>query len=92
MDLNSLEYHVPQICEKCGCADLEYKGLGEYICNACGDMAYDDYGLVRNYIEAHKGASAPKISAATGVPIGIIRKMIEEKKFEFYSNRKRTLY
>ena len=55
-------------------------------------MAYDDYGLVRNYIEAHKGASAPKISAATGVPIGIIRKMIEEKKFEFYSNRKRTLY
>lgn len=90
MDFNEMEYHVPGQC-KCGCTSLQYKGLGEYVCAECGESSYDEYGLVRNYIESHKGASAPVIARETGVPIGTIRKMIEEQRFNLAGNRERTL-
>lgn len=92
MDFSRVEYHVPQECDKCGSLELTYKGLGEYVCNKCGETLYDDYGLVRNYIENHKGSSARMAADATGVSVAKIRKMIEENKFEFQSTQRRDTY
>lgn len=90
MDFESFEYHVPREC-KCGSRKLRYEGLGEYICEECGTSCFDDYGLVRNYIEHHSGASVPRVSRETGVPVSTIRKMIEEGKFDFLEKDKNKL-
>ena len=39
----------PTICKSCG-GVMVYKGLGEYQCEECGQMDYDDYGKGRNYL------------------------------------------
>ena len=80
------EYHRPVVCEKCG-GILVYKGLGEYQCEDCGELEYDDYGKARNYLEKHKGANVAEISDATGVTHKSIREMIKEKRFEVIDNK-----
>ena len=50
-------YNVPVRCSKCG-KMLKYMGVGEYKCEACGFTEYDDYGLVRSYLEKNPGANA----------------------------------
>lgn len=76
----------PTICEKCG-GVLVYRGLGEYQCEECSAVEYDDYGKVRNYLEEHRGANVAKVSDATGVTHKAIRDMIKEKRFEIIDNR-----
>ena len=66
---------------------MVYKGLGEYQCEECGQMDYDDYGKVRNYLEHHRGANVAEISDATGVTHKSIRDMIKENRFEVVENR-----
>ena len=66
---------------------MVYKGLGEYQCEECGQMDYDDYGKVRNYLEHHRGANVAEISDATGVTHKSIRDMIKENRFEVIENR-----
>ena len=51
----------PTICRECG-GILVYGGIGEYRCEECGRIEYDDYGKVRNYLEDHKGANVSEIS------------------------------
>lgn len=63
-----------------------YKGIGEYECEDCRDLAYDDYGMTRNYIETHPGANTAQISANTGVSQKSIRNMLKEGKLEVASN------
>lgn len=46
------EYHIPRACEKCG-GVMIFKGVGEYHCEDCGEVAYDDYGKVRQIGRAH---------------------------------------
>lgn len=75
------EYHVPRICEKCG-GVMIFKGVGEYRCEDCNELAYDDYGRVRLYIEEHKGATAAEIESAIGVPQRTIRMMLKEGRLE----------
>lgn len=72
-------YYTPQKCPKCG-EQMTYKGLGEYLCENCNIREYDDYGKVRNYIDAHKGATAPEVEAATGVSQRAIRKLLKEER------------
>lgn len=79
------EYNRPTYCEKCN-GVLVYKGLGEYECENCGESAFDDYGKVRNYLDAHRGANVAEISDATGVSHKSIRDMIKENRFEVISN------
>lgn len=74
-------YHVPQTCKKCG-GVMIYKGVGEYHCEDCGYVDYDDYGKVRLYIEAHKGATAAEIEAEIGVSQRTIRHMLRESRIE----------
>lgn len=74
-------YHVPQACSKCG-GSLEFKGVGEYRCEKCGAVEYDDYGIVHIYLEKHKGATAAEVEAGTGVSQRAIRHMLKESRIE----------
>lgn len=80
------EISRPTICQKCG-GIMVYKGLGEYQCEDCGTLEYDDYGKVRNYLEVHRGANVSEISSYTGVTHKAIRDMIKEYRFEIIDNR-----
>lgn len=74
-------YHVPVKCSKCS-GVMIYQGVGEYKCEMCGSLEYDDYGKVRNYIETHKGATAPEVEAATGVSQRTIRHMLKDSRIQ----------
>lgn len=82
----TLNLNRPTICKACG-GIMVYTGIGEYECEECGQMDYDDYGKVRGYLENHKSANAAKISEETGVSHKAIREMIKEKMFEVADNR-----
>lgn len=83
LDINQL--NRPTFCEKCG-GVMVYKGVGEYKCEECGGLEYDDYGKVRNYIEKHPGATSAQVSAATGVSQKAIRGMLKEERLEIAAN------
>ena len=74
-------YNRPQECSKCG-GVMIFKGCGEYKCEKCRNVEYDDYGKVRNYIEKHRGANAAEASEATGVKQKTIRTMLRESRLE----------
>lgn len=83
MDLLNKEdmYHRPLVCEKCG-GVMVFKGVGEYHCEDCKFVAYDDYGKARLYIERHRGATAAEVAEHTGVAQKTIRQMLKENKLE----------
>ena len=87
-ELNLVKYniHAPRTCVKCGKAEPEYKGVGEYKCRECGFIMYDDYGTVRNYLEAHRGASPSVVSKETGVSMETIRHLLRDEKIEIISD------
>lgn len=74
-------YHRPVRCEKCG-GVMIFKGVGEYHCEDCKNVAYDDYGKVRLYIEKHAGATASEVERQTGVSQKAIRQMLKENRLE----------
>lgn len=74
-------YNVPYTCKQCG-GVMIFKGVGEYHCEECNYVDYDDYGKVRLYIEEHKGATAAEIENAIGVSQRSIRKMLKESRIE----------
>lgn len=74
-------YNKPLMCKECG-GIMVYKGVGEYKCEDCGALDYDDYGKVRNYVEAHRGATTTQVSYATGVSQKAIRNMLKESRLE----------
>lgn len=88
-DLNP--YHVPYYCSKCK-GVMVFKGVGEYQCEECKNVEYDDFGKVRLYIETHRGANAVQIEAATGVSQKTIRLMLKENRLEISSDSKSFLY
>lgn len=79
------DFHRPAFCSKCG-GVMVYRGLGEYQCEDCGELVYDDYGKVRNYLDKHRGANVAQISDATGVTHKSIRDMIKDNRFEIINN------
>ena len=83
LDMSRL--NIPTYCEKCG-GVMIFKGVGEYECEECGNLDYDDYGKVRNYIEKHPGATSAQASAATGVTQKSIRVMLKEERLEIAAN------
>lgn len=83
-------YHVPKTCEKCG-GIMIFKGVGEYQCEECDGIAYDDYGKVRLYLESHKGATAVEIEQATGVTQKTIRQMLKESRLQVAEGSKMFL-
>lgn len=83
LDMSKL--NMPTVCEKCG-GVMVFKGVGEYKCEDCGYLAYDDYGKVRSYIEQHPGATSAQVSAATEVSQKAIRGMLKEGRLEIAAN------
>lgn len=83
-------YHVPRLCVKCR-GVMVYKGVGEYRCEDCDHLDYDDYGKVRLFIEQHRGATTVEIEAYTGVSQRIIRKLLRDGRLEIAENSKMFL-
>lgn len=73
------DYHRPVNCPKCN-GIMVFKGLGEYKCEDCKYVDYDDYGKVRLYIEKHSGATAMEVEQATGVSQKAIRQLLKEER------------
>ena len=69
------DYDCPVMCKECE-GVMVYKGLGEYKCENCGAVEYDEYGKVRNYLDE-----------ATGVSHKSIRDMIKENRFAVVDSR-----
>ncbi len=84
-------YHIPRRCASCG-GVMIYKGVGEYHCEDCDAVAYDDYGKVRMYIEAHNGATAAMIERDTGVSQKTIRQMLREQRIEIAADSRAFLH
>lgn len=83
--------NIPRQCVKCG-GVMIFKGLGEYQCEDCGELAYDDYGKVRAYIEEHKGATAAQVEEAVGVSQKTIRYLLREGRLEVTEDSRMFLY
>ncbi len=82
---------APGRCSACG-GKLKYKGLGEYECEECANMEYDDYGKVRGYLEKHPGALQGEVSKATGVPANRIRGLLQQERIEIAAGSGVFLY
>lgn len=88
MDItNESSYYIPRKCKVCG-GIMVFKGLGEYVCEKCGEREFDDYGKVRNYIDTHRGATAIEIEKATGVSQKSIRSLLREERIEVAKDSK----
>ncbi|MBE5866505.1 MAG: hypothetical protein E7292_09910 [Lachnospiraceae bacterium] len=74
-------YHIPRVCTECE-GVMIFKGVGEYHCEKCGRVAYDDYGKVRLYLEKNPGANAVAVEAETGVSQKTIRLMLKEARIQ----------
>lgn len=74
-------YNRPVDCPKCG-GVMVFKGCGEYRCEKCKYVDYDDYGKVRNYVEQHSGVTMAQAADATGVQQKTIRTMLKESRLE----------
>lgn len=83
--LAALDISNPSSCDKCG-GKLQYKGIGEYACEDCNNIMYNDYGKVRNYLEKHPGATQNEVAQATGVHKNVIRRFLREDKIEIAPN------
>lgn len=79
------DYNIPKRCEECG-GVMVYKGVGEYKCEDCKHVMYDDYGKVRLFVEKHPGALTSDVSAHTGVSQHNIRQMLKEERLEISAN------
>ncbi len=92
MDFLRLDtYHIPRICAKCS-GVMVYKGVGEYRCEDCNYLDFDDYGKVRAYIEQHKGATAIEIEQHTGVSQKTIRQLLRESRLEIAAGSRLFIY
>ena len=87
MDFGIDIYNRPSVCSVCG-GKMLFVGVGEYHCERCKNVEFDDYGKVRNYIEAHRGCNAIEIEAATGVPRKAIHQMLREERIEVTKDSK----
>lgn len=83
MDVSDLK--IPTYCSKCG-GVMIFKGVGEYKCEDCGNVEYDNYGKVRNYIEKNPGTTSAQVSMATGVSQKSIREMLRDQRIEIAPN------
>lgn len=74
-------YNRPVECPECG-GVMVFKGCGEYRCEKCKYVDYDDYGKVRNYVEKNSGVTMAQAADATGVKQKTIRTMLKESRLE----------
>ena len=63
-----------------------FEGVGEYRCEKCGKLDYDDYGKVRRFLETNGTANMTQISGYTGVTVSAIKRMVREARFTIASD------
>lgn len=80
-------YNRPYVCKACG-GLMIFKGVGEYECEECKELDYDDYGKARNYLEEHPGATSAEITDNTGVSQRSIRQMLRDGRLEVAADSK----
>jgi len=71
----------PIRCSKCK-GRLRYVGGGRYECFDCGNEEIDDFGKVKEYVDANGPKPAIIIEENTGVPADIINGMLREGRLE----------
>lgn len=76
----------------CNEGTLVYKGVGEYQCENCMAIEYDDYGKVRKYIEEHRGATVRDIEQATGIRQRTVMQLLKDDRIEVAQNSKLFLH
>ncbi len=64
-----------------------FKSSDENICDRCTDDADSPYIKVREYLYRHRGASVLEVSAATGVSVSNILKLINDKRIGLVGER-----
>lgn len=84
------DYHRPVHCSDCG-GVMVFQGVGEYKCEDCGKVEFDDYGKVRAFVEKHKGATMVDVERETGVKQKSIWKMLREERLEVTADSKTFL-
>ncbi|MBR1692784.1 MAG: hypothetical protein IJ711_08430 [Lachnospiraceae bacterium] len=80
----------PLVCEVCG-GVMIFEGVGEYHCEKCMHLQYDDYGKVRRYLEMNGVTNMALIAENTGVDLKVIRKMVKESRFTIAADSKTFL-
>ncbi len=80
-------YNRPYVCNACG-GLMIFKGVGEYECEDCKYVDFDDYGKARNYIEEHPGATSAEITDNTDVSQRAIRQMLRDGRLEVAADSK----
>lgn len=81
MFFEDIELDKPSNCSLCN-GKMTFKGVGEYRCDDCDHLEFDDYGKVRKYIEEHHGATVAEVERAVHVRQKVIRQMLREERFE----------
>ena len=73
---------IPDKCSSCGGERLKYAGLGEYECEKCGAITFDNYGKVRNFLETHPGSTIQDVTAKTGVSKAVIKQLLADSRIQ----------
>lgn len=79
--LEQIEKNIPTRCEKC-CERLYFKGGGRYVCPRCHRNYYDDFGLIKKYLDENGAAPAVDIAKETGVKLEVIDMLLENGSLE----------
>ena len=75
--LEKLNQSKPSACDSCG-GNMRYNGTGEYVCQKCGNIMYDDYGKVRKFIDEHGDSSILVIERETGVNKDVLEYLLKD--------------
>lgn len=74
------------ICPHCG-DKYEYVGLGQYKCIGCGNINYDAYGRVRNYIDNNGTCSPSELMKKANVSRADIKALIDRGSLEIIAGK-----
>ena len=75
----------PIICESCK-GKLFHIGGGSYQCKKCDSIVMDDFGKVKQFLEANGPSSAPEIAQGTGVRMDVIEWFLKDGRLEIIEN------
>ena len=72
---------IPEECEFCG-GDLKPHAKGAYKCEKCGNINYDTFSKVKNYLDENGPTPVIDISLSTGVATEIVEYLLLEEHLE----------
>ena len=80
----------PFLCERCH-GKMVYVAGGQYKCENCDTVGYDDFGKVKKFLEEYGRAPASVIAQATGVKEPVIRNLLKEGRIQIAPDSKMFL-